>query len=131
MRIRIDGQIIGKGRPRTNFKTGVIYTPKRTRDYEKLIAKQMEGIEVNGAIAIDFECHFSMPKVSKKKRAEMIGKPCMKKPDLDNIIKVFLDSMNKNVFEDDKQVFKVSCTKIWDESEFVLVTILGQNDIIM
>lgn len=129
MRFKVDGQIIGKQRPRTNFRTGVIYTPKKTKTYEKQIAEQIDT-KVDGAIAIDLECHFAMPKVSKKKRAEMMGKPCLKKPDTDNIIKVFLDAMNKKVFEDDKQVFNVKCTKIWDESEYVLVTILGENDII-
>lgn len=124
MEFIVTGKIIGKGRPRTNFKTGVIYTPKTTKDYEKLISKQIGDIKVDGAIAIDLECHFIMPKnLSKKKKAELINKPCLKKPDIDNITKIYLDSMNKKVYADDKQVYKIACSKQWDTEEYVKIKI--------
>lgn len=88
--------------------------------------------KVDGAITIDLECHFKLPKnTSKKKAQELIGKPCMKKPDIDNIEKIYLDALNGWLYEDDKQVFKISATKIWDVEEYVLVKVLSQNDIII
>ena len=33
----VPGKIIGKGRPRLNSYTGVVYTPTRTKDYESLV----------------------------------------------------------------------------------------------
>lgn len=127
MTYKIDGKIVGKQRPRTNFRTGIIYTPTKTKQYEKLIKSYIDT-KVNGAISIDLECHFSMPKVSQKKRKEMIGKPCLKKPDGDNIIKIYLDALNGTAYDDDKQVYRVSCTKIWDAEEYVLLTIIIENE---
>lgn len=130
MTYKIIGKIVGKARPRTNFKTGIIYTPSNTKKYERLIKKYIDT-KVNGAITIDLECHFSMAKgLSKKKRFELLGKPCLKKPDIDNITKIYLDALNGVAYEDDKQVYKINCTKIWDNEEYVLLMIKGQNDII-
>ena len=33
----VPSKIIGKGRPRLNSYTGIVYTPTRTKDYETLI----------------------------------------------------------------------------------------------
>ena len=33
----VPGKVIGKGRPRLNSYTGVVYTPTRTKDYESLV----------------------------------------------------------------------------------------------
>ena len=40
-----------------------------------------------------------------------------KKPDVDNIIKVVLDGLNKTAYEDDKQVVKVSLEKIYTKED--------------
>lgn len=118
---KIEGKIKSKDRPRTNFKTNAIYTPKATTDYEKKIRKEIEGIKLNGAISIELECHFCLPKnISKKKRAELLYKPCLKRPDLDNIEKIYLDAFNKVLYDDDKQVYRISATKVWDNEEYVL-----------
>ncbi len=126
IRIKINGKIIGKGRPRTNFRTGIIYTPKATKDYEKYIRYliQTSGIKGNGSISIDLECHFALPKnTSKKKVAELIDKPCLKKPDVDNIAKIYLDAFNGHLYDDDKQVYMITAKKVWDIEEFVICII--------
>ena len=33
----VPGKVIGKGRPRLNSYTGIVYTPTRTKDYESLV----------------------------------------------------------------------------------------------
>ena len=129
MEIKIEGKIIGKQRPRANFRTGIIYTPSNTKKYERLIKSKVTQ-KVDGAIAIDLECHFKMPKWSNKKRKEMVGKPTLKKPDIDNITKIYLDALNKVAYDDDKQVYQISATKVWDTEEYVLARISSKNDII-
>ena len=129
MEIKVEGKIIGKQRPRANFRTGIIYTPSNTKKYERLIKSKVTQ-KVDGAIAIDLECHFKMPKWSKKKREEMIGKPCLKTPDIDNITKIYLDAFNKVAYDDDKQVYQITATKVWDTEEFVLARFSSKNDII-
>ena len=129
MEIKVEGKIIGKQRPRANFRTGIIYTPYNTKKYERLIKSKVTQ-KVDGAIAIDLECHFKMPKWSNKKRKEMVGKPTLKKPDIDNITKIYLDALNKVAYDDDKQVYQISATKVWDTEEYVLARISSKNDII-
>lgn len=129
MEIKVEGKIIGKQRPRANFRTGIIYTPSNTKKYERLIKSKVTQ-KVDGAIAIDLECHFKMPKWSNKKREEMIGKPCLKTPDIDNITKIYLDAFNKVAYDDDKQVYQITATKVWDTEEYVLARISSKNDII-
>lgn len=129
MEIKVEGKIIGKQRPRANFRTGIIYTPYNTKKYERLIKSKVTQ-KVDGAIAIDLECHFKMPKWSNKKRKEMVGKPTLKKPDIDNITKIYLDALNRVAYDDDKQVYQISATKVWDTEEYVLARISSKNDII-
>ena len=129
MEIKVVGTIRGKARPRFNYWTKNVYTPNNTKKYEKLIKSQITG-KVDGAIAIDLECHFKMPKWSKKKREEMIGKPCLKTPDIDNITKIYLDAFNKVAYDDDKQVYQITATKVWDTEEYVLARFSSKNDII-
>ena len=129
MEIKVEGKIIGKQRPRANFRTGIIYTPSNTKKYERLIKSKVTQ-KVDGAIAIDLECHFKMPKWSNKKRKETVGKPTLKKPDIDNITKIYLDALNKVAYDDDKQVYQISATKVWDTEEYVLARISSKNDII-
>lgn len=129
MIFKIEGKIKSKDRPRTNFYSKSIYTPKATTDYEKKIRKEIKGTRLDGAISIELECHFCLPKnISKKKRAELLGKPCLKRPDLDNIEKIYLDAFNKVLYDDDKQVYKMSATKVWDDEEFVICKIGGKNN---
>lgn len=121
MIFKIEGKIKSKDRPRTNFYSKRIYTPKATTDYEKIIRKEIKGTRLNGAISIRLECHFCLPKnISKKKRLELLGKPCLKRPDIDNIEKIYLDAFNKVLYYDDKQVYEMSAVKLWDNDEYVI-----------
>lgn len=132
MIFKIEGKIKSKERPRLNYWTKNVYTPNNTKNYEKKIRKEIKGTRLNGAISIELECHFCLPKnTSKKKRNELLGKPCLKRPDIDNIEKIYLDALNGWLYEDDKQVYRISATKIWDVEEYVLVKVLSQNDIII
>ena len=46
-----------------------------------------------------------------------------KKPDIDNIAKVLLDSINKYVIKDDSQVTKISVEKRYAEESKLLIKI--------
>ena len=54
--------------------------------------------------------HVPMPKSwSKKKKAQFEGKPPQQRPDLDNFLKAWKDS----VYEEDAIVWNVEATKLW------------------
>ena len=46
-----------------------------------------------------------------------------KKPDIDNIIKVILDALNKMAFKDDNQITKIEVEKVYSEEEKVYIKI--------
>lgn len=119
--ITVIGKIKGKERPR--FVNGHTYTPNATKAYEKLIRdnyiKQCDK-HFTGSLSIKIKAYYKIPKSYTKKRIKNIldgiEKPT-KKPDVDNIIKVVLDSLNKIAYEDDKQVIKVSLEKLYTEDD--------------
>jgi Holliday junction resolvase RusA-like endonuclease len=115
----VEGDPVGKQRPR--FSRGRTYTPKKTVDYEKQIAdKAREAMgssePLETPIAIFIWINHAIPASYSKKRKEacLNGLEWPKKPDLDNVAKVYLDAMNGIVYKDDVQVVKLRVTKRYD-----------------
>ena len=127
----VPGKIIGKGRPRLNSYTGVVYTPTRTKDYESLVEqyfllKYPRFKALEGRIKVNIIAYFSIPKTTKKSDInEMLENNISptKKPDIDNIVKSILDSMNKFAFKDDNQITKLEVEKKYSIEDKVYVKI--------
>lgn len=54
---------------------------------------------------------------NKKSKCYKIGISPTKKPDIDNIVKVVLDAMNKFAFKDDTQIVKLEVEKLYTQEE--------------
>ncbi len=84
----VPGRPVPKGRPR--FKNGHAYTPKKTREYEDLVAYHSlhkQGSFPEGPVRVTLSFHTKS------------------KADLDNLIKSVLDGVQlAGVFKDDRQV---------------------------
>jgi Holliday junction resolvase len=113
----VEGQVRGKGRPRFT-RSGHTYTDNNTVAYENLIRRRY--FECCGIAPTDKPVHveiriFFKPaqSLSKKKRAEVLQTEPMRKPDIDNVIKVVLDALNEIAWADDKQVVSVFARKSW------------------
>jgi len=127
----VPGKVIGKGRPRLNSYTGVVYTPTRTKDYESLVEqyfllKYPRFKALEGRIKVSIIAYFSIPKTTKKADInEMLENNISptKKPDIDNIVKAILDSMNKFAFKDDNQITKLEVEKKYAIEDKVYVKI--------
>lgn len=127
----VPGKIIGKGRPRLNSYTGVVYTPTRTKDYESLVEqyfllKYPRFKALEGRIKVNIIAYFSIPKTTRKSDInEMLENNISptKKPDIDNIVKSILDSMNKFAFKDDNQITKLEVEKKYSIEDKVYVKI--------
>lgn len=127
----VPGKVIGKGRPRLNSYTGVVYTPTRTKDYESLVEqyfllKYPRFKALEGRIKVNIIAYFSIPKTTKKADInEMLENNISptKKPDIDNIVKAILDSMNKFAFKDDNQITKLEVEKKYSLEDKVYVKI--------
>lgn len=127
----VPGKIIGKGRPRLNSYTGCVYTPTRTKDYENLVIqyfmlKYPRFKPLEGRVKVEITANFGIPKSAKKQDRELMLENKInpiKKPDIDNIVKIVLDAMNECAFNDDTQITKLSVEKKYSESENVYVKI--------
>ena len=121
----VDGKPQGKQRPRFSRISKTVYTPTKTAKYEKQIA---EAYTESGGKCTPADCYvsvsvsafFPVPKsYSKKKREDCLERILRpdKKPDMDNILKVVLDALNKVAYEDDKQVVELIGRKYYTESD--------------
>ncbi|WP_341479250.1 RusA family crossover junction endodeoxyribonuclease [Clostridium cochlearium] len=128
IKLIIPGEPMGKQRPRvTRFGT---YTPKKTVEYENWVKTcytlSNDENKLEGMIKAEIMAYMSIPKsTSKKKRQEMLeGKiRPTKKPDVDNMAKIILDSLNKLAFDDDKQIVECSIEKWYGEDPRVELTL--------
>ena len=120
--IRMDGQPIGKGRPRFSRKSGVAYTPEKTARYEDRLAWAAQAVMAGrallvGPLSVTVSAHMEIPvSKSKKWRAAAIGqehRPTTK-PDSDNIAKL-LDALNKIVWVDDAQIVALHVFKHYSD----------------
>jgi Holliday junction resolvase RusA-like endonuclease len=129
----VEGNPVGKGRPkfarRGNFVS--TYTPTKTRDYEDLIKesarKAMGSAEIlETPVTVAIYITVPIPASYSKKRTEAClsgSERPIKKPDIDNVAKCFLDAMNEIVYKDDTQVLTLHITKVYGTVGMVEVMI--------
>ena len=127
LHITIPGQPVGKGRPR--FGNGRTYTPAKTKAYEKLIAehatKEVERSRwyiTDRPVKMTILALFDIPKSwnKKKTRDAIIGDIRPGKPDIDNVAKAVLDSLNGIAYVDDSQVYQLTVTKAYGDPALVV-----------
>jgi Holliday junction resolvase RusA-like endonuclease len=122
----VDGEPKGKARPRV-LKSGIAYTPKETVAYEnyvKLCFRESKNEMLDGMIEADIKAFFQIPKsASGKKAAQMRNgdiRPT-KKPDIDNIVKAILDSLNGIAYKDDSMIVGATVEKYFSDKPRVEV----------
>lgn len=127
--IHIEGDPTPKARPRFCRRGSFVTTYKKRGEQaieDEFRFKAREQLKKQGlhlpapkdvAISISFECVFAIPKsYTKKKRAELLGREHTNKPDLDNLLKFYLDGLNGIAYTDDSQIARYSDScKIWGE----------------
>lgn len=112
----IPGRVKGKGRPR--FGRGHAYTPKDTVDYEKKI-KAVARSAFAKPLAGKVKLHVFVSQVKPKKPTNDYPY----KPDLDNVVKIVMDSLNRIAYNDDTQVVEIEARKFYDEVDQLLVRV--------
>jgi Holliday junction resolvase RusA-like endonuclease len=124
----IDTKPVGKGRPRFT-RNGAVYTPEATAAAEKVVRWNariaMQGKQpTDNPVCVALEFHFAPTRsISEKKRAALIGQAMTKKPDIDNLVKLVFDAMNRIVWMDDKQVSSLTTKKVYSETSKVIVKV--------
>ena len=124
------GEPRGKGRPRFT-KSGHVYTPKETSDYEMLVRASLRKAypqlsPFEGRLRVYIDAYFPIPKSYTTKMKCLAHNHLIspeKKPDCDNIAKVILDALNGVAYIDDKQVVQLQVYKHYDDQPQVRVHI--------
>lgn len=125
----IDGEPVGKARPRMNTRTGKAYTPDKTRNYEeyvKLLYQNKIKHYFEGYVKLTIKAFYGVAKSDSKKKKEdklsNVLRPS-KKPDIDNIVKLIADSLNNIAYKDDTQIVEIVAMKFYSDEPRVEVTI--------
>lgn len=121
MRITIDLPPKPKSRPRLT-RYGHAYTPSETRAYEeavRTICKTKIKSPLKGAVRIDIIFYLPIPKSwSQTKKAKAIDgeiRPTAR-PDIDNLVKAILDSLNGGIgYNDDSQIVELHVEEWYGE----------------
>ncbi len=130
----VPGKPQAKARPRST-RSGIVYTPKNTVLYENLVRtsfveKYPEFVPETGYVEAEITAYFPIPK-SKSKRIRILMEKWFirpkTKPDVDNITKSILDSLNEIAFRDDSQVTDLTIRKRYSEQPRVDVTLTFED----
>lgn len=126
----IPGKPRGKARPR--FYRGHAYTEQETREYERLAATLYMNA-ANGmffpagtSVFVSVKAVYPIPKRATKKTREEIQRGDtlpFSRPDIDNVLKIILDSLNGVAYVDDTQVCSISASKAYGDEPCVFVSI--------
>lgn len=124
-------EIIGKPQPkqRPRFtRRGFAYTPKKTRDAEAEIVAQLKAklcgtmAPLESGLIVELEFYFLPPKSwPKLRREKALNGELMhtKKPDVDNLLKLFIDAATKtgSLWRDDCQIYQKTGVKRYGSQE--------------
>jgi Holliday junction resolvase RusA-like endonuclease len=122
----VDGEPKGKARPRV-VKSGYAYTPKETVNYENYVkwCFRESGQEMlDGMIEAEIRAYFQIPKSVSKNKAILMRSGDIrptKKPDIDNIVKAILDSLNGIAYRDDSMIVTATVKKYFSDNPRVEV----------
>lgn len=133
---KVDGVPVAKGRPkfRSLGKFVSTYTPKKTKEYEELVAikaRQAMGETEPLETPIRAFLHFYLPipvSYSKKRTQACLdgSEKHTKKPDADNAAKSVLDAMNGICYVDDSQIVDLHVHKRYGAEPHVEIVLIEE-----
>ena len=124
----IEGEAVSKGRPRFT-RAGHTYTPKRTRDYEKLVRDSLklqkaELMEEPLLMKVDiYKGYLKSWTIKQREQAESGELQPFRRPDVDNYVKSILDGADGILYKDDAQIIRLEVEKHYDKEPRVEITI--------
>lgn len=107
------------------YQNAIIHAVSRLNELQRESIKFMLT-NVTDEIFIRFSVVFRMPipkSISNKRKIAMEMKPHIKKPDLDNAVKMILDRASGILFDDDKRIACIKAEKVYSENVGIDLTI--------
>ena len=134
----VKGEPEGKGRPRFNpyGKGKKPVTPEQTLLYENLIGWEFrsqcnKSFSEKEPIKMKITAYYSIPSSKSKKEKKLMEENIIrptKKPDIDNVAKVYADALNHLAYHDDSQIVSLLCEKYYSYNPRVEVIISSLDE---
>jgi Holliday junction resolvase RusA-like endonuclease len=112
-------EFLRRHRTRVAGKKAIQYDPPENKRAKRAIQTQafavVQAVDVpfeKGPVGVGITAYFEVPKSRRRKRAPVPEQLHTKKPDLDNIVKIYCDAMTGVVWTDDTQVAFVQAIKM-------------------
>lgn len=120
IKFTIPGHPVPQGRPRFYRRGKFVgtYDPAESASFKNrvaLFAKQAQPKPLDGAVSVTATFYLKRPKSMMGKKWLDMPEPCIKRPDIDNLIKAILDGCNGVLWHDDGQVCSIFCEKKYHE----------------
>jgi len=127
----IPGIPVAKGRPRFT-KTGIVYTPKKTKEAEAHIMahaaiRMKEARPLLGPLTLRVNFYMPIPESYSKKKTELANNGKIfpaKTPDASNLLKLVEDSLNGVCWSNDSQIVSLSANKYYSDEPRTVVTVM-------
>jgi Holliday junction resolvase RusA-like endonuclease len=128
--LTIDCEPTAKGRPRTAYRNGSVrtYTPEKTLIAQETIVAMLQPYKSQcfpEHIPVKLTCVFYRHKSKWLPKRE---KQPFRKPDLDNFLKLIMDSMNGLLVADDAQITTINMQKKWSPNGEGFITLRLEED---
>ena len=130
----VPGKPRSKGRPFVT-KAGATFTPAATKAAEESVLVSSMGSRPEapwqGPVFVQILFQFTPPKSPKwrAKQAVRLSARHANKPDVDNLVKLVLDALNRSGYwVDDAQVCEIATRKVYAEPEGTWVYVAGLPD---
>jgi Holliday junction resolvase RusA-like endonuclease len=137
IRFTIPGEPTAQGRPRFAVVNGHAraYDPAKSRDYKQAVRAAALEVKPNalldGPLQITVTIYKAVPKsMSKLRREKALAQEIQPttKPDIDNMVKIVCDSLNKIIWYDDSQIVTLYTSKWYSDNPRVEVSIKGAGE---
>lgn len=146
--ISLPGEPVAKGRPRASLRrtrAGLLrvhmHTPERTSTYEgrvraaaqeeALAMRELMTLPLTGPIGVTLRITFEPPASWSRKKREAAIRGEIKhvsRPDIDNVVKAWLDALNGIVYRDDSQIVRLTATKAYGPQSLVAARVRGASE---
>ena len=132
--LRLDLIPVPKGRPRST-KTGRIYTPKRTADYERSIASMVSHLPAQlGALSLEVTFILKRPVRTPKALTNRFIK-AGSRGDLDNYVKSLVDGCQRGgLIPNDSAVTNIKAAKVYaalDEAPHIELRLESLGELVL
>jgi len=128
----IPGAPIAKKRPKFGSRGGFIrvYNPSKQdqNGIERILQSMWNDRPIETPIELDVTFYMPIPASwSKKRRIEALNKKHCTVCDVDNLLKTYLDCMNEIVYVDDRQIYKVTAVKRYDDNPRTVINVMWKD----